>query len=70
MTEFIVVRLKGAEHRDWMASRHALNRAVVPGDILMPSLVEGDGNIVNVWPLIATFLKDRGRKTAGGSLVV
>ena len=25
MTEFIIVRLKGAEHKDWMASRHALS---------------------------------------------
>ena len=30
MTEFIM-RLKGAEHRDWLASRHALRRAIVSG---------------------------------------
>ena len=30
MTEFIVTRLKGAEHRDWMMSRSSLRRAIVP----------------------------------------
>ena len=56
MAEFIIVRLKGAEHKDWMACRHALRRAVVSGDFWMPSLVETVGNIVGVWPLIGSFL--------------
>ena len=29
MTEFIVNRLKGAESRDWMASRPALMKAII-----------------------------------------
>ena len=31
MTEFIVTRLKGAEHRDWMMSRTSLRRASLLG---------------------------------------
>ena len=58
MTEFIIVRLKGAEHKEWMAPRHALRRAVVTGDLSMPSLVELVGHILGVWPLIVSFLKD------------
>ena len=69
-TEFIIVRLNGANHKDWMASRHALRRAVVSGDLSMPSLVEVVGNIVGVWPLIVSYLKETGRKTNGDSLVV
>ena len=70
ITEFIIVRLKGAEHQDWMVSRHALRRAVVSGDLSMPSLVQVFGIIVGVWPLIVSFLKETGRKTDRDSLVV
>ena len=52
MTEFIIVRLKGAEHKDWIASRHALRRAVLSDAFPMPSLVEVVAKIVCVWPLI------------------
>ena len=31
MTKFIVARLKGAEHRDWMLSRQSLRRAIETG---------------------------------------
>ena len=57
MTEFIVTRLKGAEHRDWMMSRSSLRRAIITGELLMPSLVEAVSNIVGVWPLIVVYLK-------------
>ena len=48
MTEFIVTRLKGAEHRDWMMSRTSLRRAIITGELSMPSLVEVVSNIVEV----------------------
>ena len=70
MTEFIVKRLKGAEHRDWMMSRTSLRRAIITGELPMPSLVEVVSNNVGVWPLIVVYLKDTGRKTDGDSLVV
>ena len=70
MTEFIVTRLKGAEHRDWMLSRTSLRRAIITGELSMPSLVEVVSNIVGVWPLIVVYLKETGRKTDGDSLVV
>ena len=45
MTKFIVTRLKGAEHRDWMMSRSSLRRAIITGELPMPSLVEVVSNI-------------------------
>ena len=69
-TEFIVTRLKGAEHRDCLMSRSRLRRAIITGELSMPSLVEVVSNIVGVWPLSVVYLKETGRKTAGDSLVV
>ena len=51
MTEFIVTCLKGGEHPDWMMSRSSLRRAIITGELSMPSLVEVVNNIVRVWPL-------------------
>ena len=70
MTEFIVTRLKGAEHRDWMMSRTSLRRAIITGELSMPSLVEVVSNIVGVWPLIVVYLKETGRRTDGDNIVV
>ena len=70
MTEFIVKRLKGVEHRDWMMSRTSLRRAIITGELSMPSLVEVVSNIVGVWPLIVMYLNETGRKPDGDSLVV
>ena len=70
MTEFIVTRLNGAEHRDWMMSRSSLRRAIITEELSMPSLVEVVSDIVGVWPLIVVYLKETGRKTDGDSLVV
>ena len=70
MTEFIVNRLKGAENRDWMASRPALKKAIISNSLAMPELVDVVANIVGVWPLIVAFLKETGRKDDGDSLVV
>ena len=70
MTEFIVNRLKGAESRDWMASRPALEKAIITSSLAMPELIDVVANIVGVWPLIVAFLKETGRKDDGDSLVV
>ena len=70
MTEFIVTRLKGAEHRNWMISRSSLRRAIITGELSMPSHVEVLSNIVGVWPLIVLYLKETGRTTDGDTLVV
>ena len=51
MTEFIVTRLKGAEHRDWMMSRSSLRRASITGELSMPSLLGVVNNIMGVWLL-------------------
>ena len=70
MTEFIVTRLKGSEHRDWMMSRSSLPRAIITGELSMPSLVEVVSNIVRVWPLIFVYFKENGRMTDGDSSLV
>ena len=70
LTEFIVNRLKGAETRDWMSSRPALGKAILTNDLSMPHFVDVGANIVGVWPLIVSYLKETGRKDDGDSLVV
>ena len=56
MTEFVITRLKGAEHCDWVISRFSLLRAIVTGQVSMPSLVEIVINIVGVWRLIVVYI--------------
>ena len=70
MTEFIVTLLKSAEHRDWMQSRQSLRRAIETGDLSLPGLIDVVSNIIGVWPLIASYLKETGKKDNGVSLVV
>ena len=70
LTEFVVNRFKGAETRDWMASRPALRKAIVTNDLSMAGYVDVVVNIVGLWPLIVSFLKETGRKDEGDSLVV
>ena len=70
MTKFTVTRLKVAEHRDWMMSRSSLRRAIITGELSMPSLVEVVSNLVGVWLLIVVYLKETGKKTGGDNLVV
>ena len=70
LTEFIVTRLKGAEHRDWMQSRQSLRKAIETGDLCLPGLVDVVSNIIGVWPLIVSYLKETGKKDSGDSLVV
>ena len=69
MTENIVNRLKGSETRDWMSSRPAL-KAILTNDLVMPHLADVVANIIGVWPLIVSCLKETGRKDDGDSLVV
>ena len=70
MTEFIVNRLKGAETRGWMCSRPAWEKAILTNDLSMPHIVGVVANIIGVWPLIVSYLKETGRKDDGDSLVV
>ena len=70
MAEFIVNRLKGAESRDWMASRRALKKAILTSSLAMPELIDVVADIVGVRPLIVAFLKETGGKDDGDSLVV
>ena len=70
MIEFVVNRLKGAETREWMASCPALHKAIITNDLSKPGLVDVVANIVGVWQLIVSYLKETGRKDDGDSLVV
>ena len=70
LTEIIVNRLKGAETRDWMSSRPALKKAILTNDLSMPHLVDVVANIIGVWPLIVSYLKETGCKDDGDSLVL
>ena len=70
MTEFIINRLKGAETRDWMSSRPALKKAILSNGLSMPDLVDVVANIIDLWPLIVSHLKEMGRKDDGDSLLV
>ena len=70
LIEFAVNRLKGAETRNSMASRLALRKAIITNDLSKPDLVNVVANIVGVWPLILSYLKETGRKDEGDSFVV
>ena len=70
LTKFIVTPLKGAERRDWMMSRSGHCRAIITGELSMPSLPEVVSNTVGVWFLIVVYLKETERWTYGDSLVV
>ena len=63
MKEFVINRLKGAETRNWMASRPALRKAIITNDLSMPGQVDVVPNIIGVWPLVVSYLKETGLKT-------
>ena len=67
MTEFVVNCLKGAESRDWMASRPALRKAIITNDLSLPGLVDVVANIIGVWSLVVSYLKETGREDDGDS---
>ena len=70
MTVFIVTRLKGAEHRDWVQSRQSLRMAIETGDLSLPGFLDVVSNIIGLWPPIVSYLKETGKKDSGDSLVV
>ena len=53
-----------------MSSRPTLKKAILTSDLGMPHLVDVVANIIGVWPLIVSYLKETGRKDDGDSLVV
>ena len=55
LTEFIVTRSKGKEFCDWMLSRSCLGRAIVTGELSMPSLLEVISNSVCVCGLSSWY---------------
>ena len=70
MTEFNVTRMKGADNRDWMQPTQSLRRAIETGDLSLPGLLNVVSNIIGVWPLIVSYLKETGKKDTGDSLVI
>ena len=62
ITEVVMNHSKGVETREWMVSRPALRRAIITNDLSMPGLVDVVANIVGVWPLIVSYLKETGHK--------
>ena len=70
MTEFIVYRLKGAETRVWTSSCPALKKTILTNNLGMLHLGDVLANIIGVWQLIVSYLKETGRKYDGDSLVV
>ena len=70
MTEFIINRLKDADTGYWITSRPDLKRAILTNDLSMPHLVDVVANIIGVWSLIVSYLKETGRKDDGDSIVV
>ena len=70
MTKFLVTRLKGSEHCDWMQSRQSLRKAIETRYLSLPGLVHIVSNIIGVWPLIDYYLKKTGKRDNGESLVV
>ena len=70
MTGVIINRLEGAETHDWMSSRPALKKAILTNDLSMRHPVNVLGNIIGVWPLIVSYLKETERKDDDRCLVV
>ena len=48
MTDFIVTRLRGAEHRDWMQPSQSLRMPIETGDLSLPGLLDVVSNIIGV----------------------
>ena len=70
MTEFTLNWPTGAETRDWMSSLPALKKAILTNALIMPHLVDVVVNIIGVWPLIVSYLKETGRENEGDCPVV
>ena len=70
LTEFLIVRLKGSEHRDWMVTRPALRRAIESGHLELPELLDVVANLAGAWPLVVAYIKETAKVDPGDSLVV
>ena len=70
LTNIVVNRFKGAESWDWMRFHPALREFIITNDLFVPRLVDVVANIVGIWPLVVSYLKDTGRKDVGDSLLV
>ena len=68
--KFFANRLKGAETRYWMSSRPALRKAILSNDFGMPHLMDIVANIIGVWSLTFSYLKETVRKDDRASHVV
>ena len=53
-----------------MASGTALKKATLTNDLGMPHFDDIVANIIGVWPLIFSYLKEKGHKDDGDTLVV
>ena len=62
--------IEGAEHRDWMQSRQSLRMDIKSSNLSLPGLLDVVSNIIGVWTLILSYLKETGKKDNGDSLVV
>ena len=70
LKESIVTRLKRPEYRDWMASQHALRRAILTGYMSIPSVIEMIANIVFVSGLWQCPVGKKQEKKDSDSLMV
>ena len=70
MREVVIDRLAVSETRDWRASCHAFGRGIITTVLAMPHLVEVVTNIIGVWSLITSNLKEPRSRDDGESLVV
>ena len=68
--EFIVTRLKGAEHGEWMQSMQSPRMAIETGDLSLPGLLDAVRKIFGVCLLIVCYLKETGEKDSSASVVV
>ena len=70
MIEIFINRLKSAETQDWLLSRPSLRKAILTNDLGTSHLVDIVANIIDVWLLIVSYLKETGRINYDDSPVV
>ena len=70
LTECNVNRLKEAVVCDWMASCPTLKKSIITSNLAMPQVIELVTDFERGMPLIVLYLKEKGLKDDGDSLVV
>ena len=70
MREFIVTRLRGVHHRDWMPSRQSLRKAFETGELSLSGLIDVAINNIGVWLFIVSYLKETEKTDSGDSFVL